>query len=517
MDMTVNNASRRSMTSGDCASLLRKIDAFADKFGFNGTEKLLAGEGVNALRTASETTAAAVASGSVDIDALESPTVNAADSAALNASLLEKLTSAPPARTSVMFNLYAIMELMQEVAQELRDAMRELRQAELEGIQANILAQAGAQETAAWWQLGIGLGFSGAQAFITGVGMFKQLQSNKQAHEAVADREMTLRCAKNEQKWLADIGDPEKIDTKLDEEYKKLGEGAGELDNAVRASRLAADAKRSMLYWNKSAQEALESKNWVDGKRTEIWNSYLQGGLAQNEQPPTGLVKYTPAQIDKNGLPAQTKELMLDCNRKIDGILERKNGGAEYWNQYKNLTGNANQLMSPEDIWCFTEDQMKRADYAVCQAFNEDAKNFGTSDERANVIRLRQMMLLREDNRPQALDMYKSDLAERLQRAQAAVDNAPQNLEAARTMMKSAICTQFGQLLGSIGQTWSQTASQLIGLEATRLQAIEKGMEERLDQNKDLFSDVMSLIEEVIRIYGEVTRAENQSLRDIMA
>lgn len=83
---------------------------------------------------------------------------------------------------SVMLDIYAVMEMIREMGQRLRNAMREMRQCENQAIQQNLKSQAAMQREAAWCQMIGGAVVGGLQAGASIVGTVKQIGSlNKQA------------------------------------------------------------------------------------------------------------------------------------------------------------------------------------------------------------------------------------------------------------------------------------------------------------------------------------------------
>lgn len=78
---------------------------------------------------------------------------------------------------SVMLDIYAVMELIREMSQTLRNAMREMRQCENQAIQQNLKSQAETQRSAAWCQMIGGCVVGGLQAAASAYGTYKQISS----------------------------------------------------------------------------------------------------------------------------------------------------------------------------------------------------------------------------------------------------------------------------------------------------------------------------------------------------
>ena len=78
---------------------------------------------------------------------------------------------------SVMLDIYAVMEMIREMGQKLRNAMREMRQCENQAIQKNLKSQAAMQREAAWCQMIGGAVVGGLQAGLSLAGSIMQIKS----------------------------------------------------------------------------------------------------------------------------------------------------------------------------------------------------------------------------------------------------------------------------------------------------------------------------------------------------
>ena len=87
-------------------------------------------------------------------------------------------------------------------------------------------------------------------------------------------------------------------------------------------------------------------------------------------------------------------------------------------------------------------------------------------------------------------------------------------IKASNTITKMQAYNNLIAALGSMGQSFVQSWSQLINAEATKMGAQQKKSEEELDQTKDLFNQAEELVNNVVQLMNAVRQAEMQSMRD---
>ena len=117
---------------------------------------------------------------------------------ASNAPQNTNATNASPKTSSsqTLFDLYALMCLLAECAQEQKNAQRDLRQAETNALVTSIQNQADAQKSAAWTGLIAGSIICGLQAVAAGITAYKTI-SNVRAESALG-AEMGVKQAATE-------------------------------------------------------------------------------------------------------------------------------------------------------------------------------------------------------------------------------------------------------------------------------------------------------------------------------
>jgi hypothetical protein len=92
--------------------------------------------------------------------------------------------------------------------------------------------------------------------------------------------------------------------------------------------------------------------------------------------------------------------------------------------------------------------------------------------------------------------------------------NSVDYIKASNTITKMQAYNNLIAALGSMGQSFVQSWSQLINAEATKMGAQQKKSEEELDQTKDLFNQAEELVNNVVQLMNAVRQAEMQSMRD---
>lgn len=92
--------------------------------------------------------------------------------------------------------------------------------------------------------------------------------------------------------------------------------------------------------------------------------------------------------------------------------------------------------------------------------------------------------------------------------------NSVDYIKASNTITKMQAYNNLIAALGSMGQSFVQSWSQLLNAEATKMGAQQKKSEEELDQTKDLFNQAEELVNNVVQLMNAVRQAEMQSMRD---
>lgn len=183
-------------------------------------------------------------------------------------------------KQSVMLDIYLVMEMIREMGQKLRNAMREMRQCENKAIQENLKSQAAMQREAAWFQMVGGAIVGALQAGASIYGTIKQVKGlNQQA-------EMNKRLGgdvASDQLDLARTGGNNQLATK---QYTKL---MGKAPKGVDVSHsLVADkaTERVQGEATKAGNDIKNLQNEIGGlqdERNKLSDRINKGDLNEND------------------------------------------------------------------------------------------------------------------------------------------------------------------------------------------------------------------------------------------
>ena len=361
------------------------------------------------------------------------------------------------ASQSVMFDIYALMALLVECGQKMRDAARDVRQAENVQVQHSIQTQADMQRTAALTGLvcsvavcAIQVGAQIGNMAYQGKGFSKQMDAHKMS--GLENAEAELKMAEMQTKPQDAQANFEKISQKTDQAVKTEVESTF---NDSKSTKAAFD------------DDALQQR--IDAKTAELNN--LRGG-ENPEAPRTPEQEQRVAQLET--------EIAADTNLKNMSLADRK---TLYRTQVKSELADIrnNPASTPEEIA-----------YAEAYAAKEISLN-STPEQLAADLSVAQT------NYNQANAVMQHDLAYL----------KGEHIETRARMFGDMIAA-----LGNVAQGCVSSMSQMISAEATEVGAEQQKAQEMLDQAKDLFSQCQSLIDSVIQLMRAVLQAEVQSMRD---
>ncbi|MCQ2394101.1 MAG: hypothetical protein MJ249_07415 [Kiritimatiellae bacterium] len=179
---------------------------------------------------------------------------------------------------SVMLDIYAVMELIREMGQKLRNAMREMRQCQNQAIQQNLKSQAQMQRETAWCQMIGGAIVGGLQAGASIVGTFKQIGSlNKQAE---VGKSLGADMA-SEQLDMAKVGGQEDLARKQLDSIKKDAPAGIDTGKPLLKSdkNMPGDVKVAREKIATLQQEIAE----LQGKKGGVEDAVASGKLSEQE------------------------------------------------------------------------------------------------------------------------------------------------------------------------------------------------------------------------------------------
>ena len=444
---------------------------------------------------------------------------------------------------NAMFNLYALLALMIDVAQSQRDAQREIRTAENLNVQKAIQDQADSQRDAAnlgMW-LGIGCGVASAAASI-GVMIAQGATASQQAKivsQSGAD------SAKMHVSMLQNTDTPENAAAQLNSTTQKLGNNVadrvkqdfntklsgdgnnGDLrtalqraDTRVNDAQTNLDAKTAELQTARAnldqKTQALNSAQAASGEKQAYIRSEMSAG---READPARLAEFDArtASIDQARADVTTAQNDVQIkqgavNLANEELANAKTAQTQARSDYQKTVSEV--ASSYQDKYQNAVDRLNNppegADKAQLQADVDNAKaemEMAFAVE-ADLLSKNGVMTPTEQTNLVSAARAKADFA---------TDSAYRRMDVKvldTRMTKLMTIGNVNQAMGGVLQSMAQNLSAMRSADATREGAESTKYEEMLDQTKDLFAKAQSLIDQVISLYQSVIQMENQSMRD---
>ena len=444
---------------------------------------------------------------------------------------------------NAMFNLYALLALMIDVAQSQRDAQREIRTAENLNVQKAIQDQADSQRDAAnlgMW-LGIGCGVASAAASI-GVMIAQGATASQQAKivsQSGAD------SAKMHVSMLQNTDTPENAAAQLNSTTQKLGNNVadrvkqdfntklsgdgnnGDLrtalqraDTRVNDAQTNLDAKTAELQTARAnldqKTQALNSAQAASGEKQAYIRSEMSAG---READPARLAEFDArtASIDQARADVTTAQNDVQIkqgavNLANEELANAKTAQTQARSDYQKTVSEV--ASSYQDKYQNAVDRLNNppegADKAQLQADVDNAKaemEMAFAVE-ADLLSKNGVMTPTEQTNLVSAARAKADFA---------TDSAYRRMDVKALdtrMTKLMTIGNVNQAMGGVLQSMAQNLSAMRSADATREGAESTKYEEMLDQTKDLFAKAQSLIDQVISLYQSVIQMENQSMRD---
>lgn len=483
-------------------------------------------------------------------------------------SLNEVSASATKKRSLAMYDIYALMALMIEVAQTQRNATREMRTSENLAVQKSIQDQADQQHLAAQIGMWVGIGTGLLSAGVSGIVMASQgvaaSQQNKLVTESGAD------AAKLQASMLQNTDSKATAQAQLQNTMNKVGDRVatdvcGKFDNALRnspsgdlrgnlgealANKTNADARldtakaelaaaQSTLTTKTQTMDALQARynelggdQALNNARTASINkqNYIVGEINAGRQPDPATLANYDAQIAQ-GAEIKSVKAQLDAATKEVNVAK---------NDVQTKQGNV-RIAQEEVKTADTALANARADYqktvhGVAEGYRQEYQTAidrlsnppeGTTraELEANVQSARANL---EMAYAAEADMLATDgvmtaaqrqdlLASARANVDATMDSAYRRMDVKALDRKLSTLQGIGninQAIGGVLQSMTQNLNTVYASDATRQGAETAKQEEMLDQTKDLFSQEQKVIDQVIQLCQAVIQAESQSMRD---
>jgi len=427
----------------------------------------------------------------------------------------------------VMFDVYSVLDLIMDTSQNLRNALRAARMAEMAGIQANILAQAETQRQAATVALAVGIGTAVLSGVMMGVS-FKSLGSSatqnsgrqkaagldamrKQLRMAVDGGDQT-KVNKNFSQMSKEIESNPALKKEIDEEFEKAGfkideQGEIQLTNADEASTVK-DLKAKVVDAKNDLDKAQKADNQVDGENVD-------GNNINNEidndvdQAPQGKEKANP-------------ELDTAKEKYDKAVAEQQTKADELYGRLSDVVGKFQQKFDDSSVKALSLRDKKNDGNLPKEMKNKASQDYtqakGELEKAAvgvNYARAFQLKAAWQIGSPS------KSVSRAWESASGAVDlimnrTASGTLGQQAHFQKAIQLGQTMQIVSQLGAAIGQGASGAISAEATELQGGQKYLEEELDQVKDLFANEQQSIQQAIQVFSSVTQKESQSVEDII-
>ena len=419
--------------------------------------------------------------------------------------------------TTVMFDLYALMALLVECGQKMRDAARDVRQAENEQVQTSIQNQADQQRSAALTGLiasvavcAIQIGMQSANLVRLGKGISQQNTARNES--GIQNAQSDLKMAEMQAKPQDAPANLQKVTAATDPAVKAKVEGTFN-DSKVTKGALVSDAELQQRIETNTAelnslkaiqngQAPAQAGNVQNNQAGNVQNN--QAGNVQNNQ-----VKGDPAQagnVQNNQVKGDPAQAGNAQNKQAPKLTEAQQARmAELESQIASDTKMKSMSFDDRQSLYRTQVKSELADirnnpnatkaeikYAEAYAANELAQN-STPQQIAGELAAAQANFNQSSTMLQHSDTY---------------------LQGVQLESSSRIYGDMIMAIGNVAQGCVSSITEMMKAQATEMGAEQQASQEMLDQAKDLFSQCQSLIDSVVQLMQAVLQAEVQSMRD---
>ena len=479
-------------------------------------------------------------------------------------SMNEVSASASNKRASSMYDIYALMALMIDVAQTQRNATREMRTAENLAVQKSIQDQADLQHMAASIGMWVGIATGALSAGVSAGMMVAQGVSASQQNKIVS--QSGAEAAKMHASMIQNVDSKSNAQTQLQTTMNKVGDSVatevcGKFENAI--SKSSSGDLRGNLGEAMANKATAETK--LDTAKTEL--ATAEDTLTAKEATRNQLQEQYDAMGGDDALNASVnkqKYIVEQMNRgeptdpqtlaNYDAQISRKSELTAMKTQLD--TANQEVTTASADVHTkqgnvrIAQEEVKTADTALANARADYQKTvsgvaegyrqeYQTAVDRlsnppegstkaeleANVKTAKANM---EMSFAAEADMLAGDGVMTAAQRQDLVAAARVNVDATmdsvyrrtdvkaldRRMTTLQGIANINQGVGSVLQSMTQNMSSMVSADATRQGSETTKQEEMLDQTKDLFSQEQNVIDQVISLCQAVIQAESQSMRD---
>ena len=469
---------------------------------------------------------------------------------------------------SVLFDLYALMSLMIDVAQSQRDAARDMRTAQNMAIQKSIQDQADKQHDAAMVGMIFGIVCGAASALVSIGTMVAQGVTVKQQNQIMS--QSGADSAKMHSAALQNTDTAANAQTKLDQTMQKVGnEVSTRVGNDFEAQlvddqvgNLSTNLDDAIANHDAAKQEVLTKQNELQDAKTELTNKQslrdeaqrnydaktatvdekqrayeaaVKGEKAQNSLfgggEGTRKLEAAKAELDSAKQEQATAKTQLDTAKQ--NFEDQKNTVANIQRDLnlantKLTQAEANLTKAKSDYVKTVQDvaaQYEEKYMTAVDRLNNPPEGSNKAQLKADVAAAKADMEMAYAKEAQLLTkegaLTPSEQKDLVATARARVDTTMDratrraDFKAAEQKMSTLMgINNINQAIGGVLQSTVQNISANYSADATRQGAETQKQEEMLDQTKDLFQQEQKLIDQVVQLFSAVIQAESQSMRD---
>ena len=420
---------------------------------------------------------------------------------------------------SVMFDLYALMALLVECGQKMRDAARDVRQAENEQVQTSIQNQADQQRSAAITGLVasvavcvIQVGMQSANLVRLGKGISQQNAARNES--GIQNAQSDLKMAELQAKPQDAQANLQKVTAATDSAVKAKVEGTFN-DSKVTKGALVSDAELQQRIDANTAE--LNSLKAIQNGQAPAQAGNVQNNQVNNaENNQAGNVQNNQVNNAQNNQAGNVQ------NNQVNNAENNQAGNAQN-NQAPKLTEAQQARMAELESQIASDTKMKSMSFDDRQSLYRTQVKSELGDIRNNPNSTKAEIKYAEAYAANELAQNSTpqQLAGELAAAQANFNQSSALLQHSDTYLKgvqlessSRIYGDMIMAIGNVAQGCVSSITEMMKAQATEMGAEQQASQEMLDQAKDLFSQCQSLIDSVVQLMQAVLQAEVQSMRD---
>ena len=467
------------------------------------------------------------------------------------AALNELTSSSTNKKSATLYDIYALMALLVDVAQTQRNASREMRTSENLAVQKSIQDQADQQRLAAqigmWVGIGTGLLSAAASAGVMIAQGVTASQQNKIVAESGADAAKLQ--ASMLQNTMNKVGDRVATDVCGKFENAIANSSSGDLrgnlgqaiHNAEAAGAKLDTAKAELTAAEETLAAKTETRDQLQARYDELGGDnalnasgnkqkYIVSEINAGRQPnPETLANYD-AQIARNAEIKSVKAQLDAANQEVnvarDNVQTKQGNVRIAQEEVKTADTNLANARADYQKTVHGVAEGYRQEYqAAVDRLSNPPEGSTKAELEANVKTARANM---EMAFAAEADMLTTDgvmtAAQRQDLVAASRANVDSTMDSVyrrtdvkvldRRMSTLQGIGNINQAIGGVLQSMTQNLSTVFASDATRQGAETTKQEEMLDQTKDLFKQLQDVIGQVISLCQAVIQAENQSMRD---